>query len=674
MLEIEKTIEMTYPYNLPDGELQVKKIRKLIRTAKELGGTMYDVAAESGLLEAWHHIELLFDPQVSGERIFPDDMTVVTEAYVRYPLNDELERIFLYSENASWDNKLLQAGTVEDGKLVISYENLKSVREKGYYCLYELTNNTRNKTDRFTDCFGSSKRKSSFRFWDEDYSFVGNGFNRALLVRTKFGELYLMPDIFAVEQCMKVFYAETIIREKYDANFSAERMKMDEKAEAEKEAVFQKIFHRKMESCQQLKSSYCKLVEQIAYIKVHYSSVYDTVWEYVFYPDDEPGEVEFDPPEDAVLGISIDDSSKCYAVCRMENGDIKRVINTDYSDFMPLTEKYCHWKFTISMISAGKAGSELALNMKQMIRAAKQQFNVNIKKMYVTSREELPDNKRLTDWIGNLQKRREKSKRAEGCLDLIAFREIGNDNIDGLGVIKWAAELAGVPEVEYVDDWAAVLAAFEAADKNAALKEQETGLIFDFDESILTITLLRKKQGGDYELISRKHGAFMEVFIYDNKDVEDGGYNPSLHEELGNALENFMMDKGLRALGISPENEIDEQALADLRQSAARVKRQFRRNDTAKVIFNNGYLSMMEDYPIEQFEKCFSPVLENVSSYLCEVVEQANLRMEDISKVYLTGEECEYPFVRERIEKITGKKAYCLSPFDCVDAIGVVSL
>ncbi len=36
MLEIEKTIEMTYPYNLPDGEVQVKKIRKLIRMAKEL--------------------------------------------------------------------------------------------------------------------------------------------------------------------------------------------------------------------------------------------------------------------------------------------------------------------------------------------------------------------------------------------------------------------------------------------------------------------------------------------------------------------------------------------------------------------------------------------------------------------------------------------------------------
>lgn len=674
MLEIEKNIEMTYPYNLPDGAMHFKKIKKLIGTAKELGGTMYDVAADSGLLEEWHYLELLFDPEVSDEKIFPEDMTVVTEVYVRYPLKDKLERIFLFSGDAVRDNKLVQEGTIEEGKLVINYEKLNSIHGKGYDCLYEGIKNTENAADRFKNCFESSQRKSTFRFWDESNTFVGNGCNKALIIRTEFGELYLMPDIFAVEQCRKVFYAETMIREKYDASFSAERIKMDEKAAAEKETVFRKVFNRRMESCQNLKSSYRKLIEQIAYIKVHYRSVYDTVWEYVFYPDGESEEVDFDSPEDAVLGISITDDKECYAVCRMRNGEIKRIANAEYSDFMPLTEKYHHWKYRVDLFSPGSAGSELAINMKQMIEAAKIQFNMNIKKVYMTTREELPDNIRIATRIKKLRARREKSNRAEGCLELIAFHEIGNENIDGEGVLKWAAELAGVPEMEYVDNWTAVLAAFEAADKDAGLKEQETGLIFDFNEKILTITLLRKKQDRDYELISWQQKQYMEELIYEEPDTEDDAYIPVLPEEFGTVLKNFMLDKGLRALGISGENEFDERAFAELKDSADRVKRQFRRNDTAKVIFNNGFISMMEDYPIEQFEQYFSPLLERLLSYLCEVVEKANLRMEDISKVYLTGEECEYPFVRERMEAVTGKKGYCLSPFECVDAIGVVSL
>ena len=102
-MENSESTRIPLPHNLPGGEVSIKKIKKLVDTAIELGGTVYEVAGDSGLLSASHFLELAFDEQITPEKVLSEDMTVVTEVYVHFPETGEMDRIFLWSKNAAKD-------------------------------------------------------------------------------------------------------------------------------------------------------------------------------------------------------------------------------------------------------------------------------------------------------------------------------------------------------------------------------------------------------------------------------------------------------------------------------------------------------------------------------------------------------------------------------------------
>lgn len=119
--------------------------------------------------------------------------------------------------------------------------------------------------------------------WDSDCTFVGSGFNQALLVRTMFETVLVMPDIYAVEQCIKAVYAEKLIQERYEPTFTLERAERDAYVMKERELVRLQVFgRRELNEYTELRESYCRLIEQIAYVKVHYLMVYDIVWDEKF--------------------------------------------------------------------------------------------------------------------------------------------------------------------------------------------------------------------------------------------------------------------------------------------------------------------------------------------------------------------------------------------------------
>ncbi|MGN0341355.1 MAG: Hsp70 family protein [Roseburia sp.] len=670
----EQNAEMTLPHNLPNGEKYIKRFRKLINTAMELGGTVYDVAADSGLLSAHHFLELALDEQVQEEKILSEDMLVVTEVYVRYPDMDELERIFLYSDDAARDSRLVREGKIEGGKLIINYEDLKYLHERGYLCFYQRAEDAGKglSSNRFRDVFGSQQKRIPFQMWDEDYEhFVGNGFNQALLVRTNFETVLVMPDVYAVQQSIKVFHAENLIRQEYDANFSIERIQLDGKVTGELENIRMALFGRaKMKEYENFRNAYRKLTCQIAYIKVYYKKIYETVWEDdEFAADDEKTYCNFDLIEDVTMGISLSGYEGCFAVCRMPDGSIKRVPDMDCPYDIPLAQKY-EFKGYGNIKDAGVAGSRMALIMKRMIRSAEFMLDVCVKRVVVTHIGELPTNEQILQLMEKRRKRHEKRNEEALSLDLLAFEEMGNTEMDGLGVIKWAAEQAKIPQMEYVDSLHAVLTAFEKSEVVNELKPQDIALIYDFRPSALLLTLVRKEENATLSVIAEKEKWGPEYEMYEENELDEGAFNPNLEYVLANSMEDFMMDAGLRALGIYGEKEMDKEAFSELRGSAPRVQRQFKRNDEAKVFFNNGYLSMMENYPIEKFKTCFEPILKANEAFLCEFIAEAGISKEDIAKVYLLGSDCEYPFVRKSVESVLQKKTCCVYPCECVAARG----
>jgi len=667
-----ETKKMLLPHNLPDGEMSIKRIKRLINTAIELGGVVYEVAADSGLLSAYRFLELQLESDVDGESMLSEDMTVVTEVYVHFPETDELDRIFLYTENAGKDEELKKEGVILAGKLVIEYDRLKSLHSRGYNCVYEKSTDEKIEKvfTRYSRVFGNDWKCVAFRQWDSEAAFIGNGFNRALLARTSFETLLVMPDIYAVEESVKTYYAENLIREKYNASFFIERIPFNNtKIWNIWDEVRKEIFGNfKLEEECQLPEGYKRFIYQAAYIKTYYREVYDTIWIYAYEGDDEPQSISFDVNY-ATLGISLSGFGGSYGVCLMEDGTIKRVPNMSEPFEAPLCSKY-KFKGYGFLENAGVAGSRMALIMKNIVNSAEIILGVTIKRVYVTHVGELPSHDKIAMYMERQRVRAEKRGQEKTSISLIAYKEIEDKRMDGKAVIEWAAELAKLPEFEYVCWPDAIAAAYENSDEKNALKDNGLALLYEFSEDNLCLALMRKDPKIGMDVLWCENIFGPEASAYDESELDEDEYNPELSMVLSRDMEDYMKSAGLSAIGISGENEVDIAAFQELKDSVYHVKNQFRRNDKVKLFFNNGYFSMDEDYPIERLEHYFGTILKNNDAAIFKILERTGFCLEDIEKVYLAGEECEYPFVREHIEELMEEAVCCISTPVCVAARG----
>lgn len=654
--------QILLPHNLPNGEAYIKKIKKYINTAKELGGTIYDVAEASGLFSASNFLKQHFSEDVELGFTVSDDITVVTEVYVKFSETEELERIFLYSENAKEDNYLQEEGEIKEGKLIIPYEKLRSLHMKGYHCIYGRLEDGHNGKAfvRYHQSFGEDRKMLQFRFLDEKRTFLGNGFNQALLVRTRFEVLFVMPDVYAVEMAVKTYHAEQFIREKYNNEFRIERINFHDEVVKEvypkiEEELFGRIIDREKEA---ISESCQRMIYQITYIKVYYPKAYEEIWSEWFLADDESMPISFEP-EQMTLAISLGENAS-YGVALMENGSLKRIPNINLPREFPLNLKYQFKGYETDIKNAGTAGSRMALRIKDIVQSAECLFDASIEHIYLVPIGILPSAEEIA---GFMELKREEigiTGDIESASDIIAYEEIAKEHKDGKEVLKWAGELAKLSEFEIVDWISAMVNAYEKVDRHNLLRENEIGLIYDLEEGNLQLALV-KKEKEDIQLLAYKQ-------IKKEKQKEYLEFEKLLEKD----LEEYMKKEGLEALGFHGTNQRDREAFEKLQQSAKRVRRQFVRNDEVTITFYNFIVSMSAKYPISNLEKCMKPLLEKNDEILQSFLEEMGVSRMDIDKVYLAGEECEYPFVRRYIEENMQKKTCIVSMSSCVAARGAV--
>lgn len=665
-----ENLDVVLPHNY-SRECYLKKVLKLLNTVNELGGTIYEVAADAGLVAADHFMKQQYDELAEVWEVSSEDLTVVTEVYVDFGNEEPFDKIFLYSDDATKDGILLQEGTIHDRKLVIPFENLKVLHEKGYKCIYGEAKDGRNGKAfaRYTHCFDKDRRLERYQTW-EGVTYVGDGFNRALLVRTAFETTLVMPDLYAVQQGIKTFYAENLVREMSNADFQIERIYMqdEEVLAAIDECRVDILGSGNAELYATLPDSYKKLIYQIAFLKIHYPQVYDIVWDKDFEADDERHSVNFDV-NTATMGICLG-SKKSYAVCVLQDGSVKRVPNMDSSLDTPLCRRY-GFKGYGMIRNAGTAASRMAIQMKNMKSSAEMAFDVEIADVFVTHPEYLPDSQDLDSFMKRRRRLRMKAGKAESSADLIAYEQIEDKGLDGKGMIMWAAGQAGMADTEYVDALDAVTGAFER-EYSEVFSPDVLVLLYQFSEEDLSYTLLKRHTDGVTEVIDRVHEAYPEQKSMDWDEWDGDGFIPTLEERLQQNMEDYMLQVGLAALGISAETNsvFDQKALNELRRGASLVKRQFRRNDTVRICFDNGYMSIIEDYPIQRLEACFEHILGRSKGLFETLLERNKIGVEDIQELLVYGEETEYPFVKEHVEALVGKKAHRINLTECVEARG----
>lgn len=662
---------MPLPHNFWRGERQIRKVRKLINTARELGGTAYDVAAESGLLSAAHFMELQFDPAATQEPVLAEDMTVVTECFVEFPGDEEPDRIFLYSSEADKDVWLKQLGRIQNRKLLLPYECLSELHEKGYHCYYAREEGGKGgkRSARYQRAFGRDRQAISMDNLWGNATYVGSGENQALIVRTVFAPVIVMPDVYAVEEAVRTYYAENLIREVNEGDFRIERIAPEDEevlrrlADPETEV----LGSSQPELYRMLPDGYRRLSYQIAYLQTYYPEVYEKVWASDFEPDDEKRTLCFG--DNAVtLGITFQRNNKAYGVCVWKDGRVKRVPRLDDYE-IPLCRKYAFSHGSRMLCNAGVAGSRLALAMKEIKQCAEVMLDVSVEKVCATYEllgEEMPTAERIALRMERWRRRAERNGTENSSFALIAYEQLKELHLDGEGVIHWAAEQAGISSFAYLDSERAILNALRTMRARQTLKEKELFLLYDFRPELLTLSLYRIGEDKQEELL-------VSLCEYDpergNWQQEETDWQVDLEEALAQDMREFMLEEGLRSL-VTGEGQTDRKAFEELTGRVDAVRSQLRRGDSAKLKFDNGYLNMLSEYPIERLEKLFEPILEKSRKRFMELLDRAELCPEEISAVFLTGEETEYPFVRKHIEELTGRTAYGVNDPECIVARG----
>lgn len=663
--------EKIFAHNLPDGERYAVRVKKLINTAKLLGGTIYDVAVDSGLISAVEFVESQIESQISERTIYPENMTLVTEVYVQFPWNEPSERIFLYSDNAGKDKELLKEGTIRNRRLYIPFDKLSELHARGYRCIYCRKPDGHNGKSfaRYNSIFGSYRKMVPFDMW-QNYPFIGNGFNQALLLDSMFETLFVMADIYIVQESIKTFYAENFIRESEGANccdFAIERIYMQDERVFSLLTDVNELFmgERYQDICEYYPDSYQRLAYQIAYIKTYYPDVYERVWSADFEADDE----KFCPfpccMTSATVGISLNQDVS-YGVCRLEDGSLKRIPNMNCEQEIPLLGKY-KFKGYGAAVNAGAAGSRMALVIKDIIQSMEFMLDIGVDKIFVTHIGELPDKLAIKVHMERRIARAKTRGEEETDSGLIAYAQIADRDMDGEDVLKWAMELTNFSNIKYVPYIDSVVAAFEWPDELSRLKVEEPVMLYEFSEARLVVTILKKTQSGEIEILAQCQNSSPEIAIYEEKELNDE-YNPSLLEVLEDDLEDFMLQSGLEAIGITEEG--DSTAFQRLKSHGKDVKRYLRRMNSVEVIFENGYMTMSEEYPIERLEKCFEPILKESAAMIQKTLDKADLTANDIFQVLVTGEETEYPFIRSHVTKIMGKYVRSVNMAGCVAARG----
>lgn len=314
-------------------------LKKLIYTAEEFGGTVFEVAEDAGLLSALSYLELRFKPEnvkyvVDGKGNLPG-IRLVLEAYVRFSGFGNKDRIFLYPEEGKGYTDLILYGWFENGCFIIPEEQLQHVAEEKWICVYQ-SDKWEEQYDRI---FGEQKERVPFRFGYSPCYFAGNGWNYALLVQTEYEIAYVMPDIYTVEESIRTIYAEEWIRETYGSVFSLERIDMeDERLIRQAKGLINAAVERlKMHGGQTLPESFRKLYYQIAYLIVYYPKAYETVWG--GYVPGEEADNTFLTKKAVSVGIFRDEQT-AYGVYYDTYGKLTRIMNPKYSGVTPFSLCY----------------------------------------------------------------------------------------------------------------------------------------------------------------------------------------------------------------------------------------------------------------------------------------------------------------------------------------------
>lgn len=645
----------TLPYNCPLLAEWFEDFSYIRNYFTRLGGLPYEIFKNSGLdtLEIfgfldnndWEDVDSIKE-KLSGNRI------IALEVYAK--TDGGFQKAYLYADTINSYYSIYKDGEVCNGKLVLTKETLEKWKQRGYFCILPQDKDTFvNEECIFSQVWESELLIRDIKPWSGSKITASNGYKTVFLIlnyQVKIQEDEVLPftmevpedyvfevDYYAINTCFTMLAKERYIRQMINPFFLINRIDTWdlEVAHLLKKKIANVFLSEMGYDIEEFPNCYQKLAYITAYLAYYYPEL------------EEKMKAPLAKTDGVAIGISMEDYC-IYAANALSDGMVNLIKNPKLSSSVVAAscdyeaeDIYC-FDVNCFLQNAGVALSELGVFIRSLF-----QTNIyrDVKRVGICIPRDIPQKEEIQHFMHDYEAGSEYFP--ERKPEIMIYHELGLEEMNALEIIDSAAKMAGADEVILYGRAVAVAAGYEAVNPENALGDFETALVYDWGEERVEVSIVDRGQHRSY------------VFYWDgienpiNEDDLEEDVS-TIYDELSVRMRSKMLEQE-DFLKLMKLDESNEEAWKKLYDSVGRVLFQFKRENNAVLVLENAWARVEEELPYAEFKEIFRPYYEKTERLIDRVLQHSSFAKESISKVYVSGEWGNYPYVWDRLEEYFGK-------------------
>ena len=499
----------------------------------------------------------------------------------------------------------------------------------------------------------SDKRRVSSNGYKEVYLVLshsvyldaGGGALATLTEPKNLGDFVFEVDNYALDTCRRLLEQERYIRGKINPTFFVNQInpydsEVLQYLRTASEGVFLKEVGYALED---FPECYQRLAYDTAYIRYYFPDIQQEM------------KLSHSQAECVAVGISMDMSRYAhhclYAANYMSDGSIHLIKNPKLSEKISDLRACCELEniheFPISydLCNAGVAASELGMVMREILDKNCYQDVANVG---ISLFKRVPDKEEIQQYM-EYQKEFQKKLYAPSKVkeEIALYHELELEEADGRDVVTVAAQLAEAEQVSLYDRAQAILAGYEALNRADALAEGEYAIVFDWRNDDVQVTLMQGEANG---------ARIMAQEAMDNpmEESEAVVWGNDIYEQLFGCMRSKLLEQEefLKVMNLTESNM---EAWRAFHNSRIAVMEQMRRGSNGLLILKNAWACVEEELPYAQFKEMLKPYIEKTKQLPEKVMQKGKVGIQNIGKVYLSGNWGNVVYVWECLEEYFGQ-------------------
>ncbi len=629
------------PYNCPLIAEWFEDFSNIRDCFTRLGGLPYEILKHSGLdkLELFGFFDdNNWEDANELRKMQSDNRIIALEIYMDSGNGGKTQKAYLFSDSINGYYSVFRDGVTQQGKLFLTKEKLAKWARKGYSCIISSEEEPEeNFRQAYEEMFENRLYVRNILPLSREIQISSNGYKQVYLLldygADEPSDYVLEVDYYAINTCFRLLTRERYIRQNIDPFFLINRIhKYDTEVGRFLKTEKENIFLREMDlELEQFPNCYQLLAYYTAYIAYYYPDLQERMNQPL--------------PEAECVAIGASMEQGLFAAYCMSDGTVYPMKNPKLYTGVTAMSYDCgiedEYRFDLKydLLDVGIGISELGLSFRKMLKTGIYQ---EVTRMGIS----LPTSVLPKEQIQRYMKKNETG------ISAMLYHELELEEADGKDIIKGAAELAGMEEVLTYNRALAIHAGYEAMNSKDALGRYEHGIVFDWRNDYLEVTLLQGEKDGvrilaqdaEENPLERGEDIIEEMTVY---DILFRNMRAKMLEQ----------EEFLKLMKLDESDTKAWQAFYDSRDT---VMKQFMRENDGVLILKNVRGYMEEELPYARFKELFRPYFEEAKEVIEGVLSSVCFEKEDINKVYVSGYWGNYAYVWDCLEDFFGKGKLCV--------------